>query len=77
MPTICYATGCNQKVDPNTAFYKMVAGAGGLDLERAQGGEFCSAECADRVPRPSDAAIERARAKLAARFGGRGPRRHR
>jgi hypothetical protein len=27
MPTICYATGCNQKVDPNTAFYKMVAGS--------------------------------------------------
>jgi hypothetical protein len=27
MPTICYATGCNQKIDPNTAYYKIVAGA--------------------------------------------------
>jgi hypothetical protein len=74
-PTICYATGCNQKIDPNTAYYKMVAGAGGLDLERAQIGEFCSAECADRVPRPSDEAIARARAKLVARAGAKRRRR--
>jgi hypothetical protein len=65
--TQCHATACNRKVDPSTAYYKMVAGAGGLDLEQVEIGEFCSAECADRVPRPTDEAIARARAKLAAK----------
>ena len=63
--TYCHATACNRRLDPDTAIYKMVAGAGGLDLEQVEIGEFCSAACADRVPRPSDEAIERARAKLA------------
>jgi hypothetical protein len=49
--------------------YKMVAGVGGLDPEKVEIGGFCSAEHADLIPRPSDDAIARARAKLRARFG--------
>jgi hypothetical protein len=64
MTTYCHATACNRRVDPNTAWYKLVAGTGGLDTNAAEVGEFCSAECADRVPRPTDEAIARARAKL-------------
>jgi hypothetical protein len=63
----CYLTGCNQKLDPDTAIYKLVAGSGGLDANEVSIGEFCSAEHADRVPRPSDEALERARAKIVAR----------
>jgi hypothetical protein len=66
MPTICHATTCSRRLDPNTAIYKLVAGSGGLDTNAVEVGEFCSAECADRVPRPSDETIERTRAKLAA-----------
>jgi hypothetical protein len=75
MTTYCHATACNRRVDPNTAYYKMVAGAGGLDLERVEIGEFCSAECADRVPRPTDEAIARTRAKLGAKLGAKARRR--
>jgi hypothetical protein len=66
-PAICDRTGCSQEIDLDTACFKLVAGAGGLDLETAQVGQFCSGECADRVPRPTDEAIARGRAKLTAR----------